>query len=159
MGSPQTLFAKDVLRSHKLDVSVGDTMNKPSVNAFTPEEIAKLPKWAAEKVKDLSRERDAAVCKLNEYIDSQTESPISIDEHPCLGESYGPSFKTRYIQARDVKFTWHGVTLEVRLRDEGPQHDNCIQLVWGTSKRSMSHVAFVPSSYQHAELISKENMR
>jgi hypothetical protein len=130
-----------------------------SKNAFTAEELAKLPKWAQDKVKDLSRERDVAVRYLNEWVDDQTPSPISIMEMVCVGEQQGPSIKKRYIQATDVEFVWKGIELTVALREGGPQHDNAIQLSWGSEKRGMAHVCMMPLAYNRVQLITKENMR
>lgn len=129
-----------------------------SINAFTAEEIVKLPKWAQEKIKDLTRERNQAVRDLNKWIDCQTPSPITVDEHPCIGENCGPSFKTRYIQATDVNFTWKGVELSVSLRD-GHGHDAGISLQWSGPNHAMNHVAMIPLSYNRVQLLSKENMR
>jgi hypothetical protein len=128
-------------------------------SAFTPEEITKLPKWAQEKVNSLSRERDVAVRELNEWLDTQTPSPVSVQEVLCIGEQRGPSFKTRYIQATDVKFSWKGVELDVRLRDGGNLHNKCIQIGWSGSQRASGHIAMMPVSFNCVELIAKENMR
>jgi hypothetical protein len=135
------------------------TQSIQSVNAFTPEEATKLPKWAQEKVKSLSRERDIAVRELNEYLDTQTPSPVMVEEHPCIGEARGPSYKTRYIQAKDVKFVWQGVELTVSLRERGPQPDTGIQLSWSDEKRGIAHVCMMPLSFNRVQLITKENMR
>lgn len=135
------------------------TATPQSKSAFTDAELAKLPKWAQVKVKDLTRERDIAVRELTAFLDDQTPSPVSTMEMLCIGESQGPSIKTRYIQANDVRFSWHGVELEVRLRDGGSMHNNCIQLSWHSEKRMSEHVAMVPASFNCVELITKENMR
>ena len=129
------------------------------MSQFTKEEIAKLPKWAREKVESLQRERDVAVSNLNKWIDESTPSPISVQELVCLGEGSGsPSFKTRYIHATDIQFDWEGVHLDVRLRKSGNMHNSCIQLAWHGAHTS-EHVALVPSSFQSIDLISKKFMR
>lgn len=122
----------------------------------TVEQIAKLPKWAQEYIKDINRERDTAVKELNDYCDSQTPSPVYIDELVSTGEQQGPSSKTRYIQTPRVQFDWQGVSLTVLLRDDH------IDLQWNGLDRGRygtSECAFIPRSYQSANLVSKANMR
>lgn len=67
-------------------------------------DVNKLPKWAQERIKELQYQRDAAVDALNNFVDNQTPSNIYIEEHPCIGESSGPSFKRSYIQNHAVTF-------------------------------------------------------
>lgn len=112
-------------------------------------DIAKLPKWAQQHIKDLKRERDIAVRALNEWTDAQTPGPIFVDELVSTGEQQGPSTKRRYIQGRRVTCDWLGVRLEVMLRKE------YIDLQWSNPERLCSDdVAFIPSSFMAARLIA-----
>jgi len=124
-------------------------------NPPTPEQLAKLPKWAQQAFHDLSRERDVAVRELNQWIDHQTPSEISIDEHPCLGEgnSNGPSFKTRFVQGESLTFKHAGIELSVNIYRPGK-----IILQWNGFP-SMDEAAFIPTGFQSAELIAWKNMR
>lgn len=115
--------------------------------------IKKLPVWAQGLVEELVREREVAVRALNQYTDSQTSSPFYIDELECTGEEKGPSKKVRYIQTRKMEVEHAGVHLSILLR-EGK-----IDLQWSGVEKTSEHIAFVPRSFQSADLIAKESMR
>ena len=121
----------------------------------TPEQIAKLPKWAQERIHDLERERNESVKALNQHIDGQTPSPFYTDQAICTGEVPGAAFKRTYYQAG-----WHmnvvcaGVKLQIVLRD-----DRGIDLQWSAADCPSDEVAFIPASYQKAELVSREHLR
>lgn len=66
-------------------------------------DINKLPKWAQEKIRDLERERDAAVVALNEFQDKQTPSRIWTEDIVCTGEESGPTAKRNYFQTRSLE--------------------------------------------------------
>lgn len=66
------------------------------------EQIEKLPKWAQERIRDLERERELSVRKLNEFVDGQTESRIWVDDLVCTGEQSGPTSKRHYIQSHKI---------------------------------------------------------
>jgi hypothetical protein len=115
-------------------------------------EITKLPKWAQEHIKGIARQRDAAVRALNEYVDNQTPSPIFVDDYVCTGEGRGSSSKRRYVQGNNLTIEHQGVRLYITLRDRQ------IDLQWGNGV-GIGEVALIPSSFQIARLVSKENMR
>ena len=118
-------------------------------------DTSKLPKWAQDHIRTLERQRDAAVQALNEHLDSQTEAPFYFEDHVSTGES-NKFFKRFYVQTHKITVEWAGVELNILLRPS----DNVIDLRWNGIKGSrLQHVAFVPKSFQSAELISKENMR
>lgn len=116
------------------------------------ENISKLPKWAQEIINDLSRERDTAIRELNSYVDSDTASDIYIDEYVSIGENRGPTPKRHYIQGYTVTFNHAGIELDVNIF-----HDDVINLKWNAVGRG--DVAFIPDSYQSANLVSKDTMR
>ena len=74
-------------------------MTKP-----TDEQVAKLPKWAQDRIRDLEREREAAVQSLNEFVDQQSPTDVWIDDAPCTGEERGPTLKRRYLATNEVTF-------------------------------------------------------
>lgn len=121
---------------------------KPTIT----ERIAKLPKDIRDYVQHIERERDIAVRSLAEWTDKQTPSGVSIQEYE------NGKFHTRYIQTDKVEFDAHGVKLVVHI---GYDREKVIKLSWGGEGRHMSlhHVAFVPTSFQQAELIAQENLR
>lgn len=120
---------------------------------MTDERIKKLPGWAQELIADLERQRKEAIRALNQYVDDQTPSPFFIDELESTGEETGPSKKTRYIQTRKMKVEHAGVNLSILLRD------GKIDLQWGGAGRLSQPIAFIPRSFQSADLVAKENMR
>jgi hypothetical protein len=115
-------------------------------------DVSKLPKWAQEYIDKIEREREVAVKALNDYCDSQTKSPVYIQELESTGEQKGPSFKMRYIQTRRIAVEWQGVHMELLLREEG------IGLQW-RGERLNGDIAFIPRSYQQAYLVAKDKMR
>ena len=115
--------------------------------------IKKLPVWAKEIIENLARQREIAVNALNQYTDGQTPSSFYIDELECTGEERGPSKKTRYIRTRKMEVEHAGVHLSILLRD------GKIDLQWSGIDRTSEQIAFVPRSFQAADLIAKENMR
>lgn len=126
----------------------------------TPEQIAKLPKWAQDEIKSLARQRDAAIRALNEYVDNQTESPFYTEDNECTGEQSGPTNRRRYIQAHKIEVQWRGVYLRVDANDFG-QSGHGIRIQWsgGDGRLTGREVAFIPGSYQQARLVAKEDMR
>jgi hypothetical protein len=116
------------------------------------EKIKKLPKWAQEIIRNLERERAEAINTLNRYVDDQTESPFYSDDSVSTGETQGPTTKRKYFQAYRMNIKHNGVSLGITLRDN-------IELKWEDDNRDLKEVAFVPTSFQTAELVSKENMR
>lgn len=129
------------------------------MNTTTPEQIAKLPRWAQEHIKDLERQREVAVRALDEYVDAQTESPFYTLDNECTGERQGPTFRKRYIQAHSIEVEWRGVVLSVDANDYG-QVGGGIRLKWEAGgKHASKDAAFIPSSYQSARIVSKEDMR
>jgi hypothetical protein len=70
----------------------------------TPEQIAKLPKWAIDHIQSLEIYRNEAVRSLNRFLDNQTESNVWVSEHPCTGEQQGPRFIKHFIQADRIHF-------------------------------------------------------
>lgn len=63
----------------------------------SPEQIAKLPKWARDHIQRIERERDGAVCERKRTLDSQTSSPIYYGGFMDSGK--------KFIQTDEVTFT------------------------------------------------------
>ncbi len=124
----------------------------------TPEQIAKLPKWAQEYIKDVSREREVSLRTLNAFQDEQTPSPFYVEENLCTGEASGPTTKRRYIQAHSVEVYFRGVHLTVDANEFGNSGSG-IRLQWSSKERGGGDAAFIPTSYQSARIVSKEDMR
>ena len=115
-------------------------------------DITKLPKWAQEHIKTVTREREEAIRTLNKYCDEQTPSAMYVDEMICTGEEQGPTFKKKYFQGHRIEIKHAEVHLSILLRDDR------IDMGWvGTSHSN--EVAFIPKSYMQADLVSRDNMR
>ncbi len=114
--------------------------------------IEKLPKWAQEHIRVIERQRDSARDALRNFKDSQTESPIHYELHPCTGEKPGPSFIKHFIQSNAVKFNYAGVNLDVSI------WDNQISISW-SGNDGLRGVAMVPYGYNQVKLISKSNLK
>lgn len=123
----------------------------------TPEQLSKLPKWAQDHIRDIARQRETAVNVLNEFVNDDTPSPFFFEDYACTGECQGPSNKRRYIQAHSVTVVWRGVELRVSANDYG-NSGRGIGLSWGTEGGRHQDVAFIPSNYLSARLVSKEDM-
>lgn len=123
----------------------------------TPEQIAKLPRWAQDHLNNISRERDAAIRSLNEFCDNQSPSPFYIEDHPCTGETSGPSRKRIYIQAHAITVEWAGVILNIDANDYG-NRKNEIEISWSTAEGTRD-VAMVPRCFNAVIIKTKENMR
>lgn len=120
----------------------------------TQEQLAKLPKWAQEYIAYIERQRFVAVRALDEFRDEQTPSPFYFQDHSCTGDKSGPVERKRYIQTHSIIVKWRGVELTV---DANSGHG--LRLQWNGDNSHMGEVAFVPTSYQSAKLIGKEDMR
>jgi hypothetical protein len=118
------------------------------------EKIEKLPKWAQDYIQQIEGGRLASVRALNEYCDSQTESPYYVDEYECTGEQQGPSFKRRYIQTRKMEVSHGDVVLRIYLRDE-----DAIELQWDNKTGSMEEIAMIPHGFHKVALKAAGNMR
>lgn len=115
--------------------------------------IAKLPKWAQEHIKDLQRQRDIAVRRLDEMTDSQTPSPFSDRKLDCT-EDGAPVCRTVYYQARRMDVSHANVCMSICLRDDG------INLSWcADGPYTMRELAMIPESFQKVRLVARDNMR
>lgn len=126
----------------------------------TLEQIAKLPKWAQKHITALERERFISVRALNEYCDSQTESPFRYWDFICTGEGNERSnqeIKTRFIQTNKIEVHWAGLELTVLIRPDVKEID--IQWCAGEGQGRITEIAFIPKSFCSAVLKTKENMR
>ncbi len=121
--------------------------------------IKKLPVWAQKYIERLESEREIALRKLNEVLDTTTPSAFYIDELECTGEGKGsePTVKRQYIQAYKISCAAHGIELDVSIFASNDK--KAIKLSWGSTVRGMADVAMVPMSFNQVELVAKENMR
>ena len=125
------------------------------MNAPTPEQIAKLPKWAQDHIKNLDRRMVVAERTLKEYQDAQTPSPVFYDDLLCVGEG-GPKHVRRFVQTRRISIVNDGIRVDVMVRGDG---DKGVEVSWGDDGRLCREVAMVPISFQKMKILTKEDMR
>lgn len=116
------------------------------------EDVTRLPKWAQKKIRKLEQEREAAVRALNETLDKQTPSAFSYFDYLSTWETKSPSQKLFYVQTHKMTVNHAGVELNILLRDTQ------IDISWGTDDSRTRAIAFIPTSYQAAKLVTKENI-
>ena len=120
----------------------------------TPEQIAKLPKWAQERMADLERRTRVAETALKEFNDAQTPSEFYVEEYVSTGEGSDKHVQ-RFIQTYKMAVERDGVKLTVLLR----QDEKGIELQWNSTSRLMSEVAMVPLSFNKVKVLAKDFMR
>lgn len=130
------------------------------MQTVTAEQIAKLPKWAQDHIRNITRERDIAVQELNAWVDSQTPSAFYVDEYPCIGEQ---KHKRRYFQGNRIAVDHAGVHCEILLaREDDGQRLYGIDITYSEGgPRRIGHqdVAIMPRASNCIELVAKDNMR
>lgn len=119
----------------------------------SPEQIAKLPKWAQDHIARIERQMHGAKDARDKYLDEQTPSQFYI------GYQSDDLKKRRYIQADSIVCEFAGIRLAIEAHNYGNTSKNAIRLKWETPNRSLEAIAMVPDSYQSVQLIAKENMR
>lgn len=128
----------------------------------TPEQIAKLPRWAQEHIKYLARERAEALDALNSKLDVQTPSKIYWEEYMNTGEAKaGPSSKRFYAQTNNIIVENCGVRLEVACYDgvSNSMHHPSIELKWEDMFGHGNQIACIPTVFQQVTLIAWHNMK
>ena len=125
-----------------------------SASLPTPEQIAKLPKWAQERMEDLERRTRVAEERLKEYLDAQTLSEFYVEDYVSTGEG-SDKHVNRYIQTYKMAVERDGVKLTILLR----QDEKGIELQWNSTSRLMNEVAMVPLSFNKVKIVSREFMR
>ena len=121
-------------------------------------DVTKLPKWAQEHIRDLERQREAAVTALNRALDAQTPGPFYYDDNVLIGDRQGPSRKRIYFAQHEWSICCEhaGLILRVTARRD---REEVIGLQWGLVDWSTKDVAMVPVSHNAVRLVAQENMR
>jgi hypothetical protein len=123
-------------------------------------QMATLPHWAQAYIQKLTREREEALRALREWSDSQTPSPIYIDEFVLTGEGgRGPTTKRRYITTDQLEVEHTNIHLRILLRQQGDNGPARIELQWSAIRPPLGHVGFIPSGFQAADLIAPKDLR
>jgi len=124
----------------------------------TPEQIAKLPKWAQQYISDLDNELIVAKAMVAQMNDQQTPSPFFVDAW------YSNPRVKQYVQSPSGHLTVEhaGVHLEIYLAPEKDgQRLHGIELQYTAGEPAIGHstVAVMPRSMNTIQLVTKENMR
>jgi hypothetical protein len=125
----------------------------PKAYASRRGQINKLPKWAQTRMASLVKRCQNAESKLNEYLDTKTESPFFVDEMLCQGtlkviKRYIPGIYT-------IAAVKDGVRVDVTLLQDRPG----ILVQWTDDRRSGSDIAMIPTSFQQVRIVAKDKMR
>lgn len=111
----------------------------------TPEQLAKLPKWARDHIAQLQSGCDELRQKLSAF---ENNDPSPFFERTIDG-------RYKYFRCDDAMTIVHsGVRLQIRPRST----DGRISLSW-EGHQTHSEIALIPYGHQQAYLVSKENMR
>ena len=122
-----------------------------SLEKPTPEQIAKLPKWAQEHIENLDRRAVIAERTLKEYYDNQTPSEFFIEDY----DSSASKMVKKYIQTHKIAVERNGVHVEVILRLD----EKGIDISYWSDDRIVREIALVPKGFNSITLIAKEHMR
>lgn len=128
------------------------------MNTPTPEQISKLPKWAQEHIKDLTRELIFEQDAKRRLLDQQQVSPFYVREWNNGKQPY-----KRYIcaQGRRIEVEHAGVKLGVFLASEDDgQRPYGIELKYSAIGDAIGRgVAIVPSGFPTINLQAVANIR
>lgn len=113
----------------------------------TPEQIARLPKWARDHIADLERTAADTQREIRGILDNQTESKIFSDVY-----IEGNFEKVYYNVSEQIHIHHAGVFLKVNFRAE-----DRIELQWSTHEFGLGDVCLIPTSYQQARLVHPKN--
>lgn len=120
---------------------VGPPQEGLALRASEPD-LSRLPKWAQEIFRDMSRQRAEAIKSLREWTDSQTPQSFYVDEWASI-EKGGPTTLRRYFEGQNMFAVHKGVKLEIHLRDNG------IAIWWEKQgPPRLDYVGIVPTACQ-----------
>jgi hypothetical protein len=112
-------------------------------------DISKLPKWAQERIRDLERQRIAAVEALDAFEAAHATGPVTVNQMVC-DKNGGPSIRKVRFDAHWLVIEHAGVELNITLAADE------IRLGYSQAGRvSVSAVYFQPTSFQQFKLKSK----
>ena len=124
------------------------------MNELTPEQIAKLPRWAQDHIKDLDRRMKTAERTLTEYTDAQTPSEFYHDDMVCVGGG-SPKYIRRYVQTYKMTIERNGVQVTALLRQDEPG----IELSFSNANHATAQVAIIASSFNKLTIVPSDKLR
>jgi hypothetical protein len=96
----------------------------------TAEQLAKLPKWAWGHIKNLARQREEAVRKLEDFTEHKKDGNVEVTEISC--HTTPPTIIKARFKSNDVSFIDHGIEVDVGTVPEG------IRIRWANEGRYLS---------------------
>jgi len=122
----------------------------------TPEQFARLPKWAQEHIADFERTNSVLRKQVSEMLDSLTPSPFYTEDLHSAG------MVKRFLPGiRRIIAEHAGVKAEIYLPSERDgQRLFGIEICYSGSQRSLSHfpVAIMPRGASSIQLVHKDNL-
>lgn len=122
---------------------------------LTPEQIAKLPKWAQERITQLERQLGSSQAQCERFANEQKESPFYVEE--WLSQRI-----RRYISTPTNRLCVEhaGVKLEIYLPQKGDgQRLYGIELTYSRPDEIHGDIALIPRHHCGIQLLAQENMR
>ena len=121
------------------------------MNALTPEQFNKLPKWAQAHILDLDRRAATAERTLREFYDKQTPSNIftqtwDSEQHKML---------RYYLQSHKVSIERDGLKVDILIRQDDPGVDIAVS----DESRLCNQVCFAPTGNNQVRILLKKDMR
>jgi len=112
------------------------------------ERLAKLPKWAQQRISDLERHVEKCEDALAQFEHTQTKSKVFYDF-----QTQTTRYRS-YVPADKITFEHADVILEVSLHE-----DDRINLSWRPSGRgyNLGDICFIPHAFQQARLVNPKN--
>jgi hypothetical protein len=121
----------------------------------TPEQLAKLPKWAQEHIQHLDKRCIIAERALLDYTNTQTPSSMFYDELVCIGDG-PPTLMRKYVQTKKMSIIHDKVRIDVQIR--APEKAG-VEISWSGANYSGDEIPMIPTSYQTVKIIPKDKLR
>jgi len=114
--------------------------------------IMRLPKWAKDHIRDLTRQREAAVRALDKFEATQTPSKMWVEDFCSDGKTRGPSTRKLYVQGRRITIEHNDIRLDVLMREEA------LDLQWSRGKSRGGDIPMIPRSYGQVWLVNPKDL-
>ena len=110
----------------------------------TAEQIAKLPKWAQERIRELKRALEVSRLAMADMLDNQSPSLVWYEDFVCDNATGGPTHRRVYLQTDRIMF---GVDSSRRMLTISIDHDEP-----DLYKISADSMQIMPRSYNSVEI-------
>ena len=121
------------------------------LTAPTPEQLAKLPKWAQEHIEDMDRRAVVAERTLREFYDNSTPSEFYTEDW----DAEQNKMVRRYVQTHRLSIERDGLKVDLLLRQDDPGVD----ITWCDETRLCCQVPLIPEGLNHVRIMLKKDLR